>query len=385
MMVSQSRQPKEQPAPIKVIHLITELSIGGAQMVLLRLLANLDRTRYQVMVACLYNRDGAVAQQIRALGIPVIDLGMTRKWRVDAFLRLWRLLRQTRPAVLHTWMFHCNIPGRILGRLAGVPVIISAEHTMGQESGMRVRLNRLTGGLADRVLCVSPQVADYARTAIHLPSSKVVVVPNGIDLKLFANLPSQAQARAKFHLPPQAFIIGAIGRPRAVKGYRFLIEAMAQLTKQAPGQFHLLFVGNGPERPALLELAQQLQLTESITFLDDQNDIPGLLPALDVLASASLWEGMPMVILEAMAAGLPVVATNVGGTPDVVVAGETGLLVPPADPAALAAALERVAADGAGRQRMGTAGRQRVEQHFSVTRNVELTQALYEQLLQEKS
>ena len=149
---------------IPILHFITELSIGGAQMALLRLLERLDRQRFDIQVACLYNGDGVVAEQIKKMGIPVTDLGMSSKLRLDALGRFYGLLRCFRPAILHTWMFHANIPGRILGRAAGVPVIISSERTMGQEGALRRLSNRWTAGLADRIVCVSQNVAD-------LPSS----------------------------------------------------------------------------------------------------------------------------------------------------------------------------------------------------------------------
>jgi sugar transferase (PEP-CTERM/EpsH1 system associated) len=365
---------------IPVLHLITELSIGGAQMVLLRLLSNMDRQRYGLTVACLYNGDGVVAHQIRKLGIPVIDLEMSSKWRVDAFARFWALLRQQRPTILHTWMFHANIPGRLLGRAAGVPVIIGSEHTMGQESQLRQQLNRWSGPLTNGVICVSEQVRIFAEQQIGLPPQKLTVIPNGVELHRFDHLPTQAEARRRLGLPGTTTIMGAIGRPRPVKGYRYLIDAFAQL---APShrELNLLLVGNGAERTALVEQARQSSLADRVIFLDDQTDIPALLPALDLLVAPSLWEGMPMVVLEAMAAALPVVATRVGGTPDVVVDGKTGLLVAPADVTLLAHAIERLLQDPSLRQQMGRAGRARVERNFSIEQNVAQTQALYEQLM----
>lgn len=368
---------------ISVLHLITELSIGGAQMVLLRLLANLDHEQFSVTVACLYNGDGAVAQQLRDLGIPVIDLGMTRKWRLDAFLRLWRLFRQVRPQILHTWMFHANLPGRLLGRVTGVPVIIGSEHTMGQEHPWRLRLNWVTAGLVDRVICVSPQVADFAEHQIGLPAGKLITIPNGVEMARFAVAMPQAEARRLLQLPTAGMIIGAVGRPRPVKGYRYLIEAFGLCTPQET-DLYLLFVGNGPERPALIEQAQHAHLTDRVFFLDDQQDIPAVMAALDLLALPSLWEGMPMVALEAMAAGLPVIATAVGGNPHVVLDSVTGLLVPPADPPALAAAIQQLVQSPPCRQTLGEAGRQRVATHFSIQQNVAQTEALYRQLLSEK-
>lgn len=368
---------------ILILHFITELSIGGAQMVLLRLLSNLDREHFTVVVACLYNGDGAIAQQLRDLGIPVVDLGMKRKWRLDAFVRLWRLLRTLQPQIVHTWMFHANLPGRLLARLAGVPIIIGSEHTMGQEHWWRLLLNRLTIGLVDRVICVSPQVADFAKRQIGLPDSKLVMIANGVEVERFAAAIPKAVARRRFHLPIDGTIVGAVGRPRPVKGYRYLIDAF-QLCQPGQSTLYLVFVGNGPERPALIEQVQRAGLTERVFFLDDQQDIPTVMATFDLLALPSLWEGMPMVALEAMAARLPVVATAVGGTPDLVIDNETGILVPPADPPALAAAIQVLVQDPARRHLLGEAGYRRVCTLFSIQQNVAQTEMLYKELLMHK-
>jgi glycosyltransferase involved in cell wall biosynthesis len=234
-------------AQIPIIHLITELDRGGAQMALYRLLAHSDRRQYAPGVLCLYNGDKVVAQQIRQLGIPVTDLGMSGQWRLDALWRLYRILRKARPSIFHTWMFHANIPGRILGKLAGVPVIISSERTMGQEGRFRRWLNRLTGNLPDSVLCVSQQVADFAANEIGLPMGKLTIIRNGIDITQFDNLPDQPVARAEFGLPTQAKIMAAVGRPRPVKGFDYLLSAFAQIAEIHP-DLYLVFAGDGPDK-----------------------------------------------------------------------------------------------------------------------------------------
>jgi sugar transferase (PEP-CTERM/EpsH1 system associated) len=375
-------QQVKQGSTIKVFYFITELSIGGAQIALYNLVSCLDRDRYEQTVICLYNGDKFVGQQIGSLGIPIIDLGMRNKLRVDAFWRLYLLLRQTHPDILYTWMFHSNIPGRIIGRLAGVQHIISSEHTMGQEGRGRRWLNRLTSPFADRIICVSQAIADYARQVIGLPGEKLVVIPNGIDLDKFTNLPSKNQARLRFHLPEGQVIIGAIGRPRPVKGYAILLQAFIQIANERP-QTHLVFVGDGPDKKALAAKAAEAGLIECVTFLGDQADIPGLLPAFDILAMPSVNEGLGIVALEAMAAGLPVMGTRVGGIPEVVVEGETGLLVPPSDAPALTEALLGLIDDSGLRRRFGEAGRRYVCDHFS-EQNVRLkTENLYTELLRD--
>ncbi len=365
---------------VKVTHFITELSVGGAQTALYHLLEDLDRERYDLQVICLYNGDGHIAKKIRALNIPVYDLGMDNKFRLDAFMRLYMYLRRKRPFILHTWMFHANIPGRIIGRLARIPVIISSERTMGQESTARLRLNRWTSRLADRVICVSQTVGDYAIKEIGISSEKIVVIPNGISPAKFLQSPDQTIARQKLDLLPHIPIVVAIGRPRPVKGYLYLIEAWRHVSVQCP-QAQLVFLGDGPDRIQLEQQAAQYGLDGSVFFLGDWDNIPHLLPAFDLFALPSLHEGMSNAALEAMAAGLPVVATAVGGTPEIVVHEQTGLLIPPANSNALAEALIILLTDLERASQMGKAGQKRVQENFLHTETVQQTEAVYKTFL----
>ncbi len=365
--------------PIPFLHLITELDTGGAQKALARLLAHLDRTRFTPHVACLYNGDKAVAQEIRELGIPVTDLGMTTKWRLDAFWRLYRLLRRELPTILHTWMFHANIPGRVLGRLAGIPIIISSERTMGQESRWRYQINRCTDPLTDRVACVSQLVANFVVKEVGIPRYKTIVIPNGIDMHDFEYLPVKRQVRADLGLFRETALVGTVTRLAPVKRLDILLQAMA-LMDDVPA----VIVGGGPEHDRLETLSNQLGLMKQVHLVGYQSNVSKWLAAMDIFALTSDWEGMSNALLEAMAAGLPVVATAVGGTPEVVVDGVTGFLVPPRDPQALADAILRLLRDPELRQRMGEAGRARVAAHFSIEQMVHKTEALYEQLLAEK-
>lgn len=368
---------------LPLLHLITELNAGGAQSALLRLLSGLDRSRYAPIVACYYNGDGMVAQKIRALDVPVHDLGMRSKWRIDAFARLGALIRRQRPTILHTWMFHANVPGRVLGRALGVPVIIGSERTMGSENRTRYRLNAATARYADAIICVSQNVADFARDTIQLPADKLVVVPNGIDLTSVREKRAEGRGPRDQGQGPVELLY--LGRLEPVKGVQELIEAAAILAAATPADaWRLTLMGDGALRTELSARIAETGLQQRISMLPAQPDALQRLAAYDALVLPSRWEGMPNVAIEAMAAGLPVVATAVGGTPEVVLHGETGLLVPANDPAAFAGAMARIVADGDLRARLGAAGRARVEAHFTIQATVRRTEALYERLLAAK-
>ena len=368
---------------IRLLHLITELATGGAQISLLRLLEHLDRQRYDIQVACLYNGEREIAQKIRALGIPVTDLGMRTKWHWGAFIHLFRLVKKFKPHILHTWMFHANIPGRILGRLAGVPIIVNGERTMGMEKHWRMYLNHLTGALADRILCVSEHVAQFAREEIGLPAEKLVVIPNGIEMDAFSHLPSKEAAREILGLPREGLLVGSIGRSQQVKGFDILIESFQQFASQFH-TVHLIFAGSGPEFAALQSQASRWDHLGQIIFLGNVDDVRPVLAALDIYVQPSRYEGMPNAVLEAMASGLPVVASAVGGIPEIVQDHVTGVLVPPQQVSILTAALKSFLMDANTRMRFGRAGREFIRQYYPLTETVAKTEAVYFELIQSK-
>jgi len=358
-----------------VLYLITELDTGGAQVALLRLLAGLDRERFSPAVACLYNGDKPVAQAIRAIGIEVFDARIRHKADLVALVRLYDWIRHIRPTILHTSLFHANLTGRLLGRLAGVPMIVCSERTMAMESEWRYRFNRWTIGLVDRVTAVSANVRDFCISHIGLPADKLVLIPNGVEVSETPLISCQ-EARVELGLPLDVPAIGTVSRLDPVKGIGFLIQALARVDSA-----HLAVVGDGPERAVLGSLASSLDVADRVHWAGHRPDVPRLLPAFDLFVQPSLHEGLPNTVLEAMAAELPVVATTVGGTPEVVVDGVTGLLVPPCDSVALAEAIATILRDPGLRRTMGQAGRERVRRYFSLEQMIQRTQVLYEHLL----
>jgi len=229
-------------------------------------------------------------------------------------------------------------------------------------------------------VCEMARQAEIERARVS--PDKVVTIYNGVQTNEFAALAARAAARGRraFGIPAGAPLVGAVGRLHRQKGFTDLITALAQVREHLPA-VRLLLVGDGELRGDLEAHAQALGLSEVVTFAGLRTDIPEILAELDLFALPSLWEGLPNVVLEAMAAGLPVVATAVGGTPEVVVDGVSGLLVPPHDPAALAEALVFLLRDPGMRRKIGQAGRKRVGQCFSVGQMVRKTEDLYETLL----
>ena len=369
---------------VRLCYLITELNVGGAEKVLLGLATLLPKDRYEVLVACLFD-PGPVADEIRAAGVPVVDLGMRNKVDVRAAFRLYALLHSRRIQILHAHMFHANLLAALVGRAARTPVVLATRQTVNIGGTVREWINRLTIALCDAMVTVSRQVHEVQRRMPWIDPAKLVVIPNGVPIEAAPSYSAaSAQAlRREWGIDTDGMVAGTVARLGAEKGHTFLLEAVAKVQNCLP-QAKFLFVGDGPMRPQLEDRARILGVADSIIFAGLRHDIPTILSLFDLFVLPSLWEGLPMAVLEAMAAGLPVVATAVGGTPEVVLDGITGLLVPPRDPQALAEGILRLLRDPDLRQRMGGAGRERVAAHFSVEQMVQRTEKLYEQLLAEK-
>lgn len=371
-----------------VAYFITELNIGGAEKVLTHFLGTLDRSEYDPVVICLYGGNSSIADEIRLLNIPVYDLQMTSKWRLDVIWRLYRLLRNLKPVILHSSLFHANVLGRIVGRLAGVPIIISCRQNISIGGQWRELLNRYTVTLDDAVIavCELARITEIEQT--NISPDRVVTIYNAIDITHLAieQATARQQIRQEFQIAEDTFLMGTVCRFHPQKGLAHWVDAFALIQQRLedPAKVHLILVGDGELRLQLEEKVRSLGLTESVTFTGFRTDIPQILAAFDLFVLPSLWEGLSVVVLEAMASGLPVVATSVGGTPELVIDGETGLLVPPNDSSALSTAILALVQDEFLRNEMGRRGVEQVRQKFSAQTAVQATTALYKRLLNER-
>lgn len=354
---------------MKVVHLVIGGDVAGGQAVALRLARALrDHGGEAVFVA---PERGAFTAAAQADGFRVHMLALRRSFELPAAWRLARLLRRERADVLHTHTLAAgNALSRLAGRAAGVPVVSHLHienHFRPATRALLARLDSATARLAAALVAVSEDTK-RAYEEQGYPAGRIRVVYNGVDLPRNGSAPDND--------PP---VIGEIARYCDVKGQRELIQALAEV----PGT-RLVLAGRDLERGGAYEAelvreAERLGVRDRID-LGFREDVGELLEELDVVALPSWTEGLPMSLLEAMAHGRPVVATPVGGTPEVVADGETGLLVPPRDPAALAAALRRLLDDPALRRRLGEAGRQRVAERFTASAMEDTILALYEEV-----
>lgn len=370
---------------VRVLHVITDLSTGGSQVALSRLLSRIDRERFDPFVVCLKNGNTPLAAQIRALDIPVVDLKMTGPSRIGGLARMYRVFEEIRPAIVHAWLFHAVFAARLIARMTGVPIVISSRRNINLGSALRETLNRATAGFDDRVIAVSEAAKKTETERSAVPAEKVIAIPNGVDVASIArsNAPARAALRRGLRLPPDATVFLTAGRLHPSKGIDDFLRAAAIVAARRPAA-RFLVAGGGPDRAALERLAADLRIEAKTLFLGDRRDLPSLLAGIDVFVLASREEGMPNVLIEAMAAELPVVATAAGGSAEVIAHRSTGLLVPPGDVDAIAEAACAMLDDAAGAAAMAASARQSVAASFSIDTTVRRTQDLYEELLREK-
>ena len=315
------------PVPRRISFLITELDHGGAERALVRIVTGLDRSLWEPQVISLDNR-GPLTEPLKAAGIPVTAIGAGRirspqgLWR--ATIGLARCLKEQRPEVLQTFLFHANITGRLAAKRAGVPVVVSGIRVAEKRGRWRLTLDRLTDHLVSRHVCVSQSVADFSISESGLPESKVVVIPNGVDVERFAL--AEPTDLSQFGIPKDAVTILSVGRLDEQKNPFGLLQSFAEIADRHP-RAHLLFVGHGPDEAVLKKAIARQKLESRVYLAGWQADVPGIMQACDLFVLASKWEGMPNVLLEAGAAGIPIVSTRVEGAEEIITSGECGVLV----------------------------------------------------------
>jgi glycosyltransferase involved in cell wall biosynthesis len=375
-------------APAKVAYVIGTLDPGGAEGQLVALATALDRRRFIPTVYCV-SSPGALSGPLVAAGVPVRSFGLRGLpvWRrpIAVGRRIGDLvgaLRRDRPDIVHGFLFHGYVLGALAGRWAGAPVVVASRRSLGNFKRGRphyraaeVVVNRLTS----LVIANSEAVRADTRLRERLAAERVIVIHNGLELSRF-DRPPDPELRRRLGADKASVVVGVVANFIPYKGHRFFLDAWAEVVARVPDAVALL-VGDGPGRPDIEARAGALGLLPSLRFLGSRLDVPDILSAVDLLVHPSLEEGFCNAILEAMAAGKPVVATAVGGNPEAVVDGETGLLVPPGDGRALAAAIGWILDHPEQAAGFGRAARRRVAERFELSRMVRQYETVYDRLL----
>jgi starch synthase (maltosyl-transferring) len=352
-------EPVSAPTPIALC--ITDLDPGGAERALVQIVTRLDRTVWTPTVYCL-SRRGELVDVLEAAGIETHSLNAEPR-DVTVVWRLARLLLEQPPALLQTFLFHANLAGRLAAARAGVPIVVSGIRVAEREKAWHLRLERWTKRFVTHHVCVSQAVADFAERELRLPPGQVSVIANGVDAKYYAD--ATPADLGTFGIPPGAPTLLFVGRLHRQKGVFDLLSAMEHLEAVEERNVHLLMVGDGPLRVEAEEFTDCSLIQSRVHWLGKRDDVASLMKASTALVLPSLWEGMPNVVLEAMAAGLPVLATGVDGTRELVTHNVTGRLCLPGNPDSLAMALRDLLTSPASTSEMAARAQRTVTKHFT--------------------
>ncbi|MDI6852731.1 MAG: glycosyltransferase [Deltaproteobacteria bacterium] len=362
-----------------MLHLLDSLPVGGAEALVAAVVRGLDAGRFDVQAATI-GPAGVIGEELRRAGYPVHALGLSLKKDPDLKIihRIRQLLKHLRPDILHTHLYHPNYYGRLAALGMGLKGVVASIHNVYTRRKFHRRLwNFLLSWTTDRIVAVSPQVRRDVLVYDAVPPSRLDLLPNGINLAALDIQVSREAAKAQ--LGVNGLCLGAVGRLEEQKGHALLLEAFPAVIAEV-GDITLLLAGDGKLRPNLERQAEDLGITGRVKFLGTRRDMPLVYRAMDIMALPSLWEGLPLALLEAMGAGLPVVASRVGGVKDVISDGINGRLIPAGDPQALAAAIVELSRRPDRRTAMGNAAQETIKKRFSQEVMLQKLAELYQEL-----
>ena len=359
----------------QVLQVVLSLSPGGTERLVIELSKRLHAAHG--MHVCCLDAPGAWAEELTARGVSVTALGRPPGFSPAVGRQIARIAAKHGATVLHCHQYSPFVYGT-LARLWRTMDVVFTEHGRFSDeppSLKRQIANRLLSRFPSRVFSVSNDLRTHL-TGEGFPQRQVHVIHNGIHMGSPVGPDARSEARRRLGVEPHHVVIGSVARLDPVKDFPTMVRAFRDVVRVLP-QARLVIIGDGPERATIAAEVAEMGLTGSVILTGHREDVASLLRGLDIYANSSIFEGVSLTILEAMAAGLPVVATRVGGTPEVVVEGETGRLVPARDVGAMAEALLTIATDSDTARRMAASGRSRVERQFTIERMVERYAAVY--------
>jgi glycosyltransferase involved in cell wall biosynthesis len=380
---------------IRTMHVITRLNVGGAAMHVIQLNSGLEHKGYDCLIVTGSEgpsersmRDAAIEHHLRLEFIPDLGREIAPKRDLVALIKLYRLMRRERPHIVHTHLAKAGFLGRIAARLARVPIVLHSSHGHifhGYFSPRKTRIflmmERLCGCLSTRIIVSSDRLRDEIASFGITKKERIEVIPYGFELDAFALQPrSVGQFRHSLDLPEGISLIGTVGRLVPIKNIPLLLESLA-IARQQNAEIHLVVVGGGELRVELETRVRNMGLADTVVFAGWQPDLLNVYADLDAIVLSSDNEGTPVALIEAMAAGCPVVATHVGGVPDLITDGETGRMVLPRDPEALARALLALFEEPEKTSQMALRAQQRVLERHQARRVVADVDRLYQELL----
>jgi glycosyltransferase involved in cell wall biosynthesis len=367
-----------RPTGLKIRYLVPTMGLGGAERHVLGLAEGLNRRGFDCGIVCVYE-EGMLGGEIRTRGIPLESLkAANRKWNAETLYRIARWLSSARVDILHTYLFGLDSFGILPAKLFKVPVAISSRREIAVwQRRKHLWMNRLGNFFADGVICCSRAVEKWTVEKENINPRKIRTLYNGVDLGRFCGADHSADSvREEFCVPKDGILIGTVANFSEVKGYPYLLDAARRILCKNPFVWFLL-VGGGPLIEETKRMAREIPGHERIVFSGFRTDIPRLIGAMDIFVFASVLEGFPNVLLEAMAMGKPVVATETGGIPELISSGDEGILVPPGNGERLAEGVLSVLENPALGKRFAEKARGKIDSHFSIERMVDQYEQFY--------
>lgn len=365
-----------------ILILLTASYGGGAERLVLDQMKHYDKKRFNLHIITL--RKGNLEGEFSNIGkVNYSCLNSRKKFSLKTIKRLLGYINRNKIELIHTHLIEADMYGFIIKLMKPKIKLICTRHNTFSKKIFWRLLKKLFSLNVDQILVVSKSVKEFISKYEFIPPKKIKVLYNGIDINKFKTRKDIKKLKQEFKLRDRDFIIGIVGRLAKQKGHRHLFKAISHLKGRTPN-IRLIVVGDGELKKELEEYARKLNIEKEVIFLGFRKDMPALYSLMDVFCLPSEFEGFGIAIIEAMAAGKPVVAANVGGIPEVVIDGEAGILVPSRDSNALAQAVLKLLKNQALAKRMGEAGRRRVEKYFTLDRMIEKTEALYDKLIQKK-
>lgn len=363
---------------MKILQLTNLSDIGGAEKMVLNLVTHIDRAKFDVAVASLDGR-GALAQRVRSLGLSYIDLQVRHPFR---FLRTapW-LLRENRFALIQTHGARAEFVGAWLAKMAGVGHVISTIHDVyGMEHRCKALLTRATAHRIKRWVAVTPVIKEMALSQFHLPGKSITLIENGIPFNDSERAGNVEDIRQTYQIPEQVSIILSVANLRPIKGHQHILRAIKLFDVETRRKLKFMFVGDDQSHGVYQRMARELGVADQVIFVGFVDDVRPFLAAADIFLLTSESEGLPLSLLEAMAARLPVVASRVGGIPFAVRHNDSGLLIPPGSPESIHQSILELVTNRRLCEKIALNAQQTAMSRFSVARMVKDYEAIYESI-----
>ncbi len=369
---------------LKVLFVIWSLERGGAERFLVALLKHIDQTKIKPVVCCL-NWKGKWSEEVEAAGIEIIALNKKSGLDLGAFIKLFKLIKTGNFQIVNTHLWTADVMGRVAAFMAKTPVVIStAQNVDVWKTWWHRLIDKILSFKTDRLIAVSEAVKKYYHQKVGIPSEKIIYIPNAVEVEKYSRTVDVKYLYNEFDLKEQDFILACIGRLTHQKGQAYLLEALHFLRVKYPN-LRVLFVGDGEDREKLESMVKQLEIMDLVRFVGYRNDINQILKFSHSLILPSLFEGLPLCVLEAMAAAKPIIATNIGGVDELLVDNESGIIVEPQDPGALTKAIEKLMLLPDQGQQMGLRAQKVVIDKFSIELAARETVELFLNLTKKKT